>query len=170
MHVVRIPFCHPSCAFFSFIMHFFVVHIGFAGTPSPRIILHSAPVETKKFHSSFSENGPSAIQGEGVTSPFSILREWEERGVTTPSEKYTRGSEKILREYGWTLRKFESKQRGKGRDDELRHPRSLHHERKDLNNVCVLTSMPRSQKHWNLQKEYSVGVGPSPVGDTKKDN
>ena len=36
----------------------------------------------------FSENGPSAIQGEGSTSPFSDLREWEERGVTTPSESF----------------------------------------------------------------------------------
>jgi len=39
------------------------------------------------FHSPFSENGPSAIQGECATSPFSILREWEERGVTTPIDE-----------------------------------------------------------------------------------
>jgi hypothetical protein len=51
--------------------------------PSPRI-LHSSPTEEKKLGFSFSENGPSAIQGEGATSPFSDLREWEERGVTTP--------------------------------------------------------------------------------------
>ena len=51
--------------------------------PSPRI-LHSSPEEEKKLGFSFSENGPSTIQGEGATSPFSDLREWEERGVTTP--------------------------------------------------------------------------------------
>ena len=33
------------------------------------------------------ENGPSAIQEEGATSTFSGLREWEERGVTTPIVK-----------------------------------------------------------------------------------
>jgi len=42
-------------------------------------------VEEKKF-SPFSENGPSAIQGESATSAFSILREWEESGVTTPNK------------------------------------------------------------------------------------
>jgi hypothetical protein len=47
-------------------------------------ILHSSPAEEKKFGFPFSENMPSAIQGEGATSPFSDLREWEERGVTTP--------------------------------------------------------------------------------------
>jgi hypothetical protein len=52
--------------------------------PSPRI-LHSSPVEAKKLGFPFSENEPSAIQGEGATSPFSDLREWEERGVTTPN-------------------------------------------------------------------------------------
>jgi hypothetical protein len=51
--------------------------------PSPRM-LHSSPVEEKKLGFPFSENGPSAIQGEGATSPFSDLREWEEGGVTTP--------------------------------------------------------------------------------------
>jgi hypothetical protein len=51
---------------------------------SPRI-LHSSPAE-EKLRFPFSENGPSAIQGEGATSPFSDLREWEERGVTTPNE------------------------------------------------------------------------------------
>ena len=53
--------------------------------PSPRSfsILHSPPMEEQKFHSPFSENEPSAVQGERATSPFSILREWEERGVTT---------------------------------------------------------------------------------------
>jgi hypothetical protein len=43
---------------------------------------------SKTFHekfSPFSKNGPSAIQGERATSPFSILREWEERGDTTPN-------------------------------------------------------------------------------------
>jgi hypothetical protein len=39
----------------------------------------------KKLGFPFSENGPSAIQGEGATSSFSDLREWEERGVTTPN-------------------------------------------------------------------------------------
>jgi hypothetical protein len=52
--------------------------------PSPRI-LHSSPAEEKKLGFPFSENGPSGIQGEGATSPFSDLREWEERGVTTPN-------------------------------------------------------------------------------------
>ena len=52
--------------------------------PSPRI-LHSSPVEEKKLGFPFSENGPSAIQGEGATVAFSDLREWEERGVTTPN-------------------------------------------------------------------------------------
>ena len=42
-------------------------------------------MEEKKLGFPFSENGPSAIQGEGATSTFSDLREWEERGVTTPS-------------------------------------------------------------------------------------
>jgi hypothetical protein len=51
--------------------------------PSPRI-LHSSPAEEKKLGFPFFENGPSAIQGKGATSPFSDLREWEERGVTTP--------------------------------------------------------------------------------------
>ena len=32
----------------------------------------------------FSENGPFSIHGEGATSPFSNLREREERDVTTP--------------------------------------------------------------------------------------
>ena len=52
--------------------------------PSPRI-LHSSPVEEKKLGFPLFENGPSAIQGEGATSTFSGLREWEERGVTTPN-------------------------------------------------------------------------------------
>ena len=52
--------------------------------PSLRI-LHSSPVEEKKLGSPFSEDGPSAIQGEGVTLAFSDLREWDERGVTTPN-------------------------------------------------------------------------------------
>ena len=44
---------------------------------------------TRNFlHSPIFENGPSAIQGEHATSPFSILREWEERGVTTPNVGY----------------------------------------------------------------------------------
>ena len=51
---------------------------------SPRI-LHSSPMEEKKLGFPFSENGPSAIQGEGATSAFSDLREWEERGVTNPN-------------------------------------------------------------------------------------
>ena len=50
--------------------------------PSLRI-LHSSPVE-EKLDFPFSENGPSAIQVEGATASFSDLREWEERGVTTP--------------------------------------------------------------------------------------
>jgi hypothetical protein len=52
--------------------------------PSPRI-LHSSPAEEKKLGFPFSKNGPSTIQGEGAMSPFSDLREWEERGVTTPN-------------------------------------------------------------------------------------
>ena len=41
---------------------------------------------TRSFlHSPISENGPSDIQGERATSPFSILREWEKIGVTTPN-------------------------------------------------------------------------------------
>jgi hypothetical protein len=51
---------------------------------SPRI-LHSSPAEEKKLGFPFPENGPSAIQGEGAMSSFSDLREWEERGVTTPN-------------------------------------------------------------------------------------
>ena len=51
--------------------------------PSPRM-LHSSPVEEKKLGCPFSENGPSSIQVEGATASFSDLREWEERGVTTP--------------------------------------------------------------------------------------
>jgi hypothetical protein len=50
---------------------------------SPRMA-HSSPLEEKKLGFPFSDNGPSAIQGEGATSPFSDLGEWEERGVTTP--------------------------------------------------------------------------------------
>jgi hypothetical protein len=50
---------------------------------SPRMA-HSSPPEEKKLGFPFSKNGPSAIQGEGATSPFSDLGEWEERGVTTP--------------------------------------------------------------------------------------
>ena len=55
--------------------------------PYPRI-LHSSPAEEKKLGFPFSENGPFSIQGEGATSPFSNLREREERGVTTPSVTY----------------------------------------------------------------------------------
>ena len=55
--------------------------------PSP-IIFHSSPVEEKKLGFPFSEDGPSAIRGEGATSAFSDLREWEERVVTTPSVKW----------------------------------------------------------------------------------
>ena len=40
---------------------------------SPRI-LHSSPMEEKKLGFPFSENGPSAIQGEGATLAFSDLR------------------------------------------------------------------------------------------------
>jgi hypothetical protein len=50
---------------------------------SPRI-LHSSLAE-EELGFPFSENGPSAIQGEGAMSPFSELREWEERSVTTPN-------------------------------------------------------------------------------------
>jgi hypothetical protein len=52
--------------------------------PSPRN-LHSPPAEEKKLGFPFFEDGTSAIQGEGTMSPFSDLREWEERGVTTPN-------------------------------------------------------------------------------------
>ena len=55
--------------------------------PSP-ITLRSSPVEDKKLGFPFSENGPSAIQGEGATSAFSDFREWKERGVTTPYETW----------------------------------------------------------------------------------
>ena len=51
---------------------------------SPRI-LHSSPAEEKKLGLEFSENGPSSIQGEAATAPFSNLGEWEESAVTTPS-------------------------------------------------------------------------------------
>ena len=44
----------------------------------------SSPAEQKKLGFAFSNNGPSAIQGEGATSPFSDLGEWEESPVTTP--------------------------------------------------------------------------------------
>jgi hypothetical protein len=50
---------------------------------SPRMA-HSSSPEEKKLGFPFSENGPSAIQGEGATTPFSDLGEWEEGGVTTP--------------------------------------------------------------------------------------
>ena len=50
---------------------------------SPRI-LHSSPAEEKKLGFPFSENGPSAIQGEAPTAPFSDLGEWQESVVTTP--------------------------------------------------------------------------------------
>jgi hypothetical protein len=45
---------------------------------SPRMA-HSLPAEEKMLGFPFSENGPSAIQGESATSPFSDLRELEER-------------------------------------------------------------------------------------------
>jgi len=50
---------------------------------SPRI-LHSSPAEEKKLGFPFSENGPSDIQGEAATAPFSDLGEWWESVVTTP--------------------------------------------------------------------------------------
>jgi hypothetical protein len=40
---------------------------------SPRM-LYSSLAEEKKLGFPFSENGPSAIQGEGAMSPFSDLR------------------------------------------------------------------------------------------------
>ena len=52
--------------------------------PSPRIF-HSSPAEEKKLGFPFSKNGHFAIHGEGATSPFSEVGEWEERGVTTPN-------------------------------------------------------------------------------------
>jgi hypothetical protein len=39
---------------------------------SPKM-LYSSPAEEKKLGFPFSENGPSATQGEGATSPFSDL-------------------------------------------------------------------------------------------------
>ena len=51
---------------------------------SPRI-LHSSPAEEKKLGFPFSENGPSDIQGEVATAPFSDLGEWSESVVTTPN-------------------------------------------------------------------------------------
>jgi hypothetical protein len=50
---------------------------------SPRMA-HSSPPGEKKLGFPFSKNETSTIQGEGATSPFSDLGEWEERGVTTP--------------------------------------------------------------------------------------
>jgi hypothetical protein len=51
---------------------------------SPRI-LHSSPAEEKKLEFPFSENGPSNIQGEAATAPFSDLGEWSESAMTTPN-------------------------------------------------------------------------------------
>jgi hypothetical protein len=51
---------------------------------SPRI-LHSSPAEEKKLGFPFSENGPSDIQGEAATAPFSDLGEWSESAMTTPN-------------------------------------------------------------------------------------
>ena len=45
---------------------------------------------------SFSENGPSAIQGEGATSPFSELQEWEERSVTAPNDSISSRGRKSM--------------------------------------------------------------------------
>ena len=63
--------------------------------PSPRI-LHSSPVEEKKLDFPFSENGPSAIQEEGTTATFFNLREWEERGVTTPNVRGSGGKFRLI--------------------------------------------------------------------------
>jgi hypothetical protein len=45
---------------------------------SPRMAHSSSPEEKLGFP--FSENGPSAIQGEGATTPFSDLGEWRMGG------------------------------------------------------------------------------------------
>ena len=54
-----------------------------SGETSPTS-LHSSPAEEDKLGLSFSDNGPSSIQGEGATSLFYEVGEWEKRGVTTP--------------------------------------------------------------------------------------
>jgi hypothetical protein len=56
-------------------------------------------------HSPISENGPSAIQGERAMSPFSILWEWEERGVTTPNITSKSDFQVKLRPNPWWKRK-----------------------------------------------------------------
>ena len=53
-----------------------------SGETSPTS-LHSSPAEEDKLGFSFSDNGPSSIQGEGATSLFYEVGEWEKRGVTT---------------------------------------------------------------------------------------
>jgi hypothetical protein len=68
---------------------------------SPRMT-HSSLPEEEKLGFPFSENGPFAIQGEGATSLFSDLREWEERGVTTPTEINTIILKKIAQNLPWT--------------------------------------------------------------------
>jgi hypothetical protein len=70
---------------------------------SPRI-LHSSPAEEKKLGFPFSENGPSDIQGEVATAPFSDLGEWSESVVTTPIIKLE-GSSKSKGIWGlkWSL-------------------------------------------------------------------
>ena len=60
-------FCHPSCTFCSVKEVTPGEKHGLVVKPSPGIILHS----------------PFVTRG-GEEVPFSILREWEERGVTTP--------------------------------------------------------------------------------------
>ena len=97
-HAVRIYALFTRLDFeVRFVIHhaLFVVHKGFAVKPSPRSFAH-APFFTRGgeevlsiLHSPISENGPFAIQGERATSPFSILRHWEERGVTTHVTYFT---------------------------------------------------------------------------------
>jgi hypothetical protein len=58
---------------------------------SPRI-LHSSAAEEKKLGFPFSENGPSDIQGEAATAPFSDLGEWSESAVTTPNDEQLRNA------------------------------------------------------------------------------
>jgi hypothetical protein len=68
-----------------------------------RRMADSSSPEEKKLGFPFSENGPSSIQGEGATSPFSDLGEWEVRGVTTPSVVNLLACSVTLR---WTLSYF----------------------------------------------------------------
>ena len=79
-----------------------------AVSSSPRI-LHSSSPEERKLGFSFSENGPSAIQGHGATSPFTDLGEWEERGVTTPNVRAWYGLDYCSPSLVWQVWKTQKK-------------------------------------------------------------